>query len=90
VTVPGAEAAGLRLEITATEDDLFVLNQSLSKLRDLLAGGAMRLTLAVEARAAGTPLDRVRTRNTVIEPLEEDPDVDLRVEWLGNDGSASG
>jgi hypothetical protein len=90
VTVaPGAEAAGLRLEISATEDDLFVLNQSLSKLRDLLAGGAMRVTLAVEARAAdGTPLDRVRTRNRVIEPLEEAPQVDVQVEWLSGDESA--
>ncbi len=32
----GGEATGLRLRITATEDDLFVLNQLLSKLRDLL------------------------------------------------------
>jgi hypothetical protein len=82
-TVSGTEVNGLRLEIKATEDDLFVLSQSLSKLRDLLGGGPMKLTLAVDARAAdGTRLDRVRTRNTVIEPLEEDPDVDLRVEWV--------
>jgi hypothetical protein len=88
-TVSGTEVTGLRLEITATEDDLFVLSQSLSKLRDLLGGGPMKLTLAVEARAAdGTRLDRVRARNAVIEPLEEDPDVDLRVEWFGGEEPA--
>ncbi len=38
-SVPGRDATGLRLTITATEDDLFVLNQSLTKLRDLLGGG---------------------------------------------------
>ena len=78
------EATGLRLTITATEDELFILNQSLSKLRDLLSGGTMQLNLSVEARTAnGAPLDRVRARNTVIEPLEEDPDVEVREEWLG-------
>ena len=81
---PGGEATGLRLTITATEDDLFVLNQSLAKLRDLVGGGTLRLSLDVEARTAeGTPIDRVRARNTVIEPLDEDPDVDVRSEWLG-------
>jgi hypothetical protein len=83
-TVPGGEATGLRLTITATEDDLFVLNQSLSKLRDLVVGGTLRLNLSVEARTKeGTAVDRVRTRNTVIEPLEEDPDVSVQAEWLG-------
>jgi len=72
------------LRITATEDDLFVLNQSLAKLRDLVGGGTLRLSLDVEARTAeGTPIVRVRARNTVIEPLDEDPDVDVRSEWLG-------
>jgi len=87
-SVPGRDAAGLRLTITATEDDLFVLNQSLTKLRDLLGGGTMRLGLSVEARSAdGASLDRVRARNTVIEPLEEDPDVEVREEWLGPSAS---
>lgn len=84
----GGEATGLRLTISATEDDLFVLNQSLSKLRDLLAGGTMQLSLLVEAHTAdGAPLDRVRAHNTVIEPLEEDPDVELGTDWLGPAGS---
>jgi hypothetical protein len=79
----GAEANGLRLEITATEDDLFALNQSLSKLRDLLDGGSMQLKLTVDAQAAqGTALDRVRTRNVVIEPLEERHRVEVEPQWL--------
>lgn len=46
----------------------------------------MRLNLSVDARTAGqVPLDRVRARNTVIEPLEEDPDVEVQAVWL-NDG----
>jgi hypothetical protein len=74
----------VRLAITATEDDLFELNRSLSKLRELVEGGTLVVNLTVEARTAGgAPIDRVRARNTVIEPLEEDPDVGLRVEWLG-------
>ena len=88
-SVAGAsgEATGLQLDIVATEDDLFVLNQTLSKLRDLLGGGTMRLSVSVEARtAAGQPLDRVRARNTVIEPLEEDPDVRVDVQWLAPSG----
>jgi hypothetical protein len=85
---PSREAAGLRLEISATEDDLFVLSQSLSKLRELLGGGPMRLSVSVEARTPdGRPLDRVRARNTVIEPLEEDPDVQVRAEWLASPGA---
>lgn len=80
---PGGEATGLRLTITATEDDLFVLNQSLIRLRDLVAGGTMRLNITVEGRTANDiAIDRVRARNTVIEALEEDPDVDVRAEWL--------
>ncbi len=80
----GGEATGLHLEIAATEDDLFVLSQSLSKLRDLLAGGTMRLNLTVDAHTADSqPLDRIRARNTVIEPLDEDPDIEVRHEWLG-------
>jgi hypothetical protein len=44
----------------------------------------MRLRLSVEANTAGgEPLDRVRARNTVIEPLEEDPDVQIQAQWLG-------
>jgi hypothetical protein len=43
----------------------------------------MKLILAVDARTAdGSALDRVRARNVVIEPLEEDPDVEVRSEWL--------
>lgn len=81
---PGDDTTGLRLTITATEDDLFVINQALSKLRDLLGGGPMRLNVSVDARTGGqVPLDRVRARNTVIEPLEEDPDVDVQAHWLG-------
>jgi len=34
----------------------------------------MRLRIEVEARTAGETLDRVRARNAVIEPLEEDPE----------------
>lgn len=78
----GGDARGLRLTITATEDDLFVINQSLVKLRDLLGGGRMTVRLEVEGRTADGPIDRVRARNTVIEPLEEDPDVTVSVEWL--------
>ena len=37
----------------------------------------MQLNLSVEARTAnGAPLDRVKARNSVIEPLEEASDVD--------------
>ncbi len=58
---------------------------SLAKLRDLVAGGNLRLSLEVEARTAGgTPIDRIRARNTVIEPLDEDPDVNVSSEWLGD------
>jgi hypothetical protein len=79
----GNEATALRLTITATEEHLFLLNQSLSKLRDLLSGGTMQLNLSVEARTAnGAALDRVKARNTVIEPLEEASDVDTREEWF--------
>jgi hypothetical protein len=79
----GGEATGLRLAITATEEHLFLLNQSLSKLRDLLGGGTMQLNLSVQARTAnGAALDRVKARNTVIEPLEEASDIDTREEWL--------
>lgn len=81
------EEVGLSLTIRATEDDLFVLNQSLSKLRDLVRGGTMRLRIEVEARTGGEALDRVRARNAVIEPLEEDPDVEVEVRWLGGDGA---
>lgn len=77
------EVNGLRLTITATEDELFVLNQALSKLRDLLGGGTMQLNVAVEARTAGgVPVDRIRARNVVIEPLEEHPHVRVHVEWI--------
>jgi hypothetical protein len=39
----------------------------------------MQLKLSVEARtASGAALDRVKARNTVIEPLEEASDVDTR------------
>jgi hypothetical protein len=79
----GEDVAGLSLTIRATEDDLFVLNQSLSKLRDLVRGGSMRLRIEVEAQTGGEALDRVRARNAVIEPLEEDPDVEVEVRWLG-------
>lgn len=79
------DATGLRLAITATEDDLFALNQSLAKLRDLVPGGTLRLNVMVEARTGdGGAIDRVRAHNAVIEPLEEeDPDVEVRPEWLG-------
>jgi hypothetical protein len=40
----GAATGGLWLEITATKDDLFLLNRTLSKLRDLLDGGNMRVS----------------------------------------------
>jgi hypothetical protein len=87
---PGAEATGLQLEIAATEDDLFILNQSLSKLRELLGGGGtMRLNVSVEARTCnGQPIDRIRARNTVIEPLEEDPDLRVETRWLGPTGDS--
>jgi len=85
--VAGSEATGLQLEISATEDDLFFLNHALSKLRYLLGGSTLRLSVSVEARTRnGQPLDRVRARNTVIEPLEEDPDVRVHTEWLGPSG----
>jgi hypothetical protein len=83
----GEDVAGLALTIRATEDDLFVLNQALSKLRDLVRGGTMRLRIDVEARTDGETLDRVRARNAVIEPLEEDPDVDVEVRWLSGGGA---
>ena len=87
----GGDASGLRLAITATEDDLFELNRSLSKLRELVEGGTLRVNLTVEARTAGrAPIDRVRARNTSDRAAQEDPDVDVRVEWLGGGEPASG
>jgi hypothetical protein len=47
----------------------------------------MRLRIEVEAQTGGEALDRVRARNAVIEPLEEDPDVEVEVRWLGGDGA---
>jgi len=86
LSAQATEASGVRLTITATEDDLFVLSQSLTKLRDLVGGGTLRLNLTVDARTVGgAAIDRVRARNTVIEPLEEDPDVGVQADWL-NDG----
>jgi hypothetical protein len=35
------------------------------------------------------PLDRVRARNTVIEPLEEAPHVQLQTRWLPPPGGKS-
>ena len=81
---PGSDATGLSLTITATEDDLFTISQALNKLRGLLGdGGKMRLQLAVESSTAGEPIDRLRARNTVVEPLEEDDDVTLQWRWTG-------
>ena len=85
----GPDATGLVLSIRATEDDLFVLNQSLTKLRQALDGGTMRLTVEVRAQGAGA-LDRLRVRNAVIEPLEEDPDVEVTFRWLDSDVAADG
>ena len=43
----------------------------------------MQLNLSVEARTSeGATIDRVKARNTVIEPLEEASDVAARDEWL--------
>ena len=81
---PGSDATGLSLTITATEDDLFTLSQALNKLRGLLGeGGTMRLQLDVQSSTSGEPIDRLRARNTVVEPLEEDDDVTLQWRWTG-------
>ena len=81
---PGSDATGLLLAITATEDDLFILSQALNKLRGLLGeGGTMRLQLDVQSSTSGEPIDRLRARNTVVEPLEEDDDVTLQWRWTG-------
>ena len=48
----GPSVTGLELSIRATEDDLFVLNQSLTKLRQALDGGTIRCDAAF-ARGAG-------------------------------------
>jgi hypothetical protein len=88
-TMSGPDATGLELSIRATEDDLFVLNQSLTKLRQALDGGTMRLTVEVRAQGAAA-LDRLRVRNAVIEPLEEDPDVEVTFRWLDSDVAADG
>jgi hypothetical protein len=74
---------GVGLEITATEDDIFVLNRALSKLREIVGDGQLRIALQVQATAGNAvELDRVRVQNAVLEPLEEDPDVSIRVEWV--------
>ncbi|MEJ7786054.1 MAG: hypothetical protein WKF96_14710 [Solirubrobacteraceae bacterium] len=79
---PGSDATGLSMSITATEDDLFTLSQALGKLRGLLGeGGTMRLQIEVQSATAGEPIDRLKARNTVVEPLEEDDDVTLQWQW---------
>lgn len=81
---PGGDATGIALEITATEDDLFVVNRALNKLRELLGpGGTMRLRLDVTAATGGEPIDRIKARNTVVEPLDEDDEVELIWRWTG-------
>jgi hypothetical protein len=81
---PGSDATGLSMAITATEDDLFILSQALNKLRGLLGeGGTMRLQLDVQSSTSGEPIDRLRARNTVVEPLEEDDDVTIQWRWTG-------
>ena len=79
---PDADATGLSLTITATEDDLFTVSQAVNKLRGLLGDcGVMRLELAVRSSTSGEPIDRLRARNTVVEPLEEDDDVSVQWRW---------
>jgi hypothetical protein len=77
-------ATGLSLSITATEDDPFTLSQALSKLRGLLGdGGSVELQVEVRSATAGEPIDRLKARNTVVEPLGEDEDVTLQWQWTG-------
>ncbi|MEJ7894716.1 MAG: DUF499 domain-containing protein [Solirubrobacteraceae bacterium] len=79
---PGGDATGLALDLTATEDDLFTVSQALTKLRALLGeGGRMRLELKVQGTTAGEPIDRLKARNSVVEPLEENDDVTVDWRW---------
>lgn len=58
-----------------------MLNVTLSNLRDLVAPGSLRIELSVDARSANGPIDRVRLQQLVLERLEEDPDIDLHIDW---------
>lgn len=55
-------------------------------VEQLFGRAAKRVNLRLDERTVGgAAIDRVRARNTVIEPLEEDPDVGVQADWL-NDG----
>lgn len=41
----------------------------------------MRLQIEVQSATAGEPIDRLKARNTVVQPLEEDDDVTLQWQW---------
>jgi hypothetical protein len=72
----------VRLDVNATEGNLYALNRALTGLRELVRpDGTMRISLTVEADAAGKEIDRVGYANKVREPLDEDADVAVRETW---------
>ena len=45
--------------------------------------GNIRDEVRAESATAGEPIDRLKARNTVVEPLEEDDDVTVQWQWTG-------
>ena len=73
---------GVHLTIDATEDDLLTLQKALAGLRDVTSPGKMRISLSVEASAAGEDsIDPIQFQNRVRQHLEEDEDVRFEERW---------
>jgi hypothetical protein len=72
----------VHLAIDATEDDLLTLQKALAGLRDVTSPGKMRISLSVEASAAGeNSIDLIQFQNRVRQHLEEDEDVRFEERW---------
>ena len=83
VTPPIGEdgASRVRLDISATEDDLLTIQKALGGLRDIVKPGVMRITLAVEAERPDGLIDPIQFQNRVRQHLEEDEDVSFGESW---------
>ncbi len=83
VTSPIGEdgASRVRLDISATEDDLLTIQKALGGLRDIVKPGVMRITLAVEAERPDGLIDPIQFQNRVRQHLEEDQDVSFGESW---------
>ena len=83
VTTPIGEdgASRVRLDISATEDDLLTIQKALGGLRDIVKPGVMRITLAVEAERPDGLIDPIQFQNRVRQHLEEDQDVSFGESW---------